>query len=79
MTIFKDDVNIQQGIFDRDYITVGEICDTYNVKRSSIKFARECGKLPHAIAVGTQYIWNREALQPFLDQWAAEVMGRRNG
>lgn len=79
MTIFKNEVNEQQGIFDRDYVTVGELCETYGVTRSSIKFARETGKLPNAIAVGNQYIWHRETIEPHLDAWVLSVMGRRNG
>lgn len=70
--------NNEQDRFDRSYITVGEICKRFNVNRSSIRHARESGKLPYAVLVGNQYIWPREAVEPHLVIWGEELESRRN-
>lgn len=67
-----------QDLFDQQYITVGEICRRFNVNRSSIRHARENGKLPHSVLVGNQYIWPRDLVEPHLCIWGAELESRRN-
>lgn len=68
----------EQDIFTQNYITIGEICKRFNVNRSSIRHARENGKLPHFVLVGNQYIWRRDRVEPFLAAWGAELESRRN-
>ncbi len=67
-----------QDLFDQQFITVGEICRRFNVNRSSIRHARENGKLPYSILVGNQHIWPREKVEPFLAIWGNELESRRN-
>lgn len=68
----------EQLTFNKSYITVGEICSRFKVTRSSIRHARESGKLPNAIMIGNQHIWERASIEPYLVAWGKELESRRN-
>ena len=63
--------NPAQQRFNETYITASEIARIALVSRPSVMRARERSALPGAIAVGDGniYIWEREALNHYLDAW----------
>ncbi len=70
-----------QERFDQHYITSSEIQSVLSISRSSIMYARKCGRLPGAIHVklaGTgAYIWERGPIQRHIDAWALSLTVRR--
>lgn len=66
-----------QQKFDKEYVTVGEICETLNVNRSQVKYARETNILPFAISVSGTYIWRRDVIWLALEAWKQKLKGAR--
>jgi len=64
-----------QKIFDRDYITSSEICETMGVARSSIVYARRVKILPEPIKVkGTRaFLWHRRTTEVYLNAWRMQL------
>ncbi|MDH5573327.1 MAG: hypothetical protein OEY89_16310 [Gammaproteobacteria bacterium] len=64
-----------QSIFDRDYITSSEICETMGVARSSIVYARRVKILPEPIKVkGTRaFLWHRKTTELYLNAWRMQL------
>ena len=62
-------------IFDRDYITSSEICETMGVARSSIVYARRVKILPEPIKVkGTRaFLWHRRTTEVYLNAWRMQL------
>lgn len=69
-----------QERFNKRYITSTEITGRLNINRTSILHARKSGKLPDEIAInGDQiYLWERDAIEPYLQRWET-VLGHRRG
>lgn len=69
-----------QARFDRAYISSGEICRRMNVSRATVLQARRRGLLPDPIAIDNAnvYVWEREAVEPYLSAWALLLGVRRN-
>ncbi len=55
--------------FRAQYITSAEIAAEVGVSRISVFNARKSGRLPCAIDVGGNYIWERPYIQPYIDSW----------
>ena len=68
-----------QEAFDDKYITSTEITERLSVDRSSILYARRTGLLPNPIVIkGVRtFIWERDALKPYLDAWTITLKARR--
>lgn len=68
-----------QQEFDEIYITSSEIGQVLGVCRATLLNARRRGILPDPIVVnGAQiFIWKRNLLQPYLDQWRNVLQERR--
>jgi len=68
-----------QQEFDKQYITGNEIQALLSVTRTALLYARKRGTLPDAILVHGSgiFIWNRKAIQPFLDSWKISLSVRR--
>lgn len=73
-------VKTAQDRFNALYITSTEIAERLKINRTSILHARKAGKLPDEIAInGDQiYLWEREAIEPYLQRWEI-VLGHRRG
>lgn len=74
-----NNVSSTQQEFDETFITSSEIGKELKVCRASIVSARRRGLLPQPIVVnGAQiYIWKREIVRPYLDNWKAMLQARR--
>ena len=70
---------LAQDKFDKTYITSSEIANRLNVTRPAIYFRHRNGHLPNAISVqGNQLtIWERDAIEPHLKKWEAELNSKR--
>jgi hypothetical protein len=70
-----------QARFERLYITSTEICRDLQVARAVVLQARRRGQLPNGISVngGALYLWERTALQPYLDAWRISLRAHRTG
>lgn len=68
-----------QQRFNDTYITSTEICEKAGVTRPTVLRARQRGVLPDAISVGgdVTYIWERKAIQPYLDAWLFHLASRK--
>lgn len=66
-----------QERFAEKYITSSEICDEVNVARATILHARRRNLLPNAIVVNNVYIWERDAIRPYIDAWKLILNVRR--
>lgn len=71
-------VSPQQKHFDQKYITATEIAAVCDVSRVTVHNARQRGILPNPILVGPNmiFIWEREPLRPFIDQWRAQLAAK---
>lgn len=72
----SDQKNAQQR-FDEKYISSGELCRVYGLDRICVMRARQDGHLPNPVRIGTTFIWEREALEPYLTQFLRKVRGDR--
>ncbi len=74
-------VSTAQDTFDRTYITSTEIISRLGITRNGIAHARRRGMLPDPIVVndGQLYLWERDAVRPYLDAWALWLSVRRGG
>lgn len=63
--------------FDNKYISSTEVCQQLKVHRTTVLLALRTGRLPDAIVVrrpnGEPHImlWERDIIQPYLTEWAA--------
>lgn len=66
-----------QTEFDQYFISSAEIITKTGVARSTLKHARESGRLPGAIEVnhGQLYVWVRNDVQTHLDNWIKKLQG----
>lgn len=71
--------NKPQKDFDAKYITSTEIQKRMKVERASILNARRRGLLPNPVIVpGVRaFIWEREAVEPYLKAWEISLASRR--
>lgn len=69
-----------QARFDRAYISSGEICRRVRVSRATVLQARRRGLLPDPVAIDNAnvYVWEREAVEPYLAAWELLLGVRRN-
>lgn len=60
-----------QARFDAMYITSTALMQEVGVSRTAMLYARQRGWLPGAIVVndGQLYLWEREAIKPYLEAW----------
>lgn len=72
-------MSTSQKKFDETYITGHEICETFNVPRSTVLHARRRGMLPDAIVIpgSRSFIWEREKVKPYLEAWKLSLQSRR--
>lgn len=71
-------LNTAQQEFDAKYITASEVMRTLGISRATLAYAR-AHKLPEPIIAndGNLFIWEREAVKPFLDAWKLALTARR--
>ncbi len=71
--------NEAQERFNARYISSNEICKSLQIERSMLHNGRQRGILPNPISVPgvNGYIWERDALEPFLDAWKISLASRR--
>lgn len=71
--------NEAQKRFDRTYISSTELQKILAVSRATILYARRRGDLPDPIVVndGLINMWERDAIQPYIDKWKASLESRR--
>ena len=70
-----------QQEFDEKYITAHEIMESVGICRTSLKHARDTGKLPEPIvlAKGQLLVWKRNDVSQYLEAWKTIVKTRRQG
>lgn len=75
-TITQPQTQTPQQVFDRLYITTGEIISSMGVSRTAVAAARKRGALPDAIVVGDNRtcIWARDNVKPHLDKWQEQLL-----
>lgn len=75
----QDPIPTAQAKFDAAYISSSEICAELQVTRATVMAARQRNLLPDAVVVnGMQiYLWEREAVRPYLDAWKVVLTARR--
>lgn len=69
----------QQQEFDNIYITGNEICETYNISRSTLYQAKQRNILPPPVIIAgskTQ-IWIRSEVTENLERWSFNLKARR--
>lgn len=68
-----------QKRFDEVYITGHEICEMFNVPRSTVFNARKRGLLPDPIVVPgcKSFIWERAKIADNLAAWKISLQSRR--
>lgn len=76
---FDDVENACQTKFNETYITASEICERLQITRPSLLQARRRGQLPDPINVCQQriFIWERKAIESYLDAWEKILKIRR--
>ena len=74
-----EEISAAQAKFDATYITSSEIMRNLDLTRASLMHARNTGKLPPAIEVndGRLFIWERQTVQPFIENWKQALKFRR--
>lgn len=66
-----------QEEFDKKYMSTTEVCLQLKVHRTTVLLALRTGRLPDAIVLRRPngepqvMIWERETIQPYLTEWAA--------
>lgn len=60
---------MNQAAFDAQYITTTEIMQNLLVNRTTVLARVRTGFLPEGIKVGNCLLWERELIQPKLDDW----------
>lgn len=72
-----------QEEFDKQFITVNEICTRLGITSAAIFYAKTRGDLPEPIVVskgaraGRGSLWNREEIEPILQRWALKLQPLR--
>lgn len=76
---FEDVENACQTKFNETYITASEMCERLKITRTSLLQARRRGQLPNPIDVCQQriFVWERKAVEPYLDAWEQILKIRR--
>ena len=71
--------NTAQIEFDQKYITASEIMKNLGITRPTLAYARTTNKLPPPIVLneGTIFLWERDAVKPYLDAWKLILNARR--
>lgn len=69
-----------QQRFDRIYVTSTEICRTLQVSRAAVLQARRRCLLPDPVSVrgAAIFVWERSAVQPYVDAWGLILRTRRS-
>lgn len=70
--------NDLQTVFNKTYITAGEIATEVGVSRPSVHHARQRGMLPDPIMVGDNlvFVWVRDAVAPHIQKWKSAIAKR---
>ena len=71
--------NEAQERFDKMYITSTEIIDRLKTSRAAIFYRKEAGHLPNPITFQGRklYIWEREAIEPYIQEWEMSLSQSR--
>lgn len=76
----NSEVIMTQDEFDEKFITVKEISEILELTSAAVNIAKQKGRLPPPLYITDKfYIWDRQTVMPFIDQWKSSLEFSRRG